>query len=184
MRYFIKVLALLLLCSSSASASLGAVGDAVIKYASARYLAGTLDLTPQQKAEMDCLTKVIWYEARGESKLGKILVANVVQNRADYGKPFANTICKVVYQKGQFEWTKNTSKKNSKFIKIAPKYLKNERKQVMDTVEIALNYVLFKPEPIFKATHFCSIGTRCGFKNVEMLRKVGNHTTFAYLGNP
>ena len=55
-------------------------------------------------ADVDCLTKNIYYEARGEDKTGKYAVANVTVNRMKTGY-WGNNVCKVVYAKKQFSWT-------------------------------------------------------------------------------
>ena len=52
------------------------------------------------RAEIKCLDDNIYYEARGESELGMLLVAKTTINRARN-----SDICKVVYQKNQFSWT-------------------------------------------------------------------------------
>jgi N-acetylmuramoyl-L-alanine amidase len=51
--------------------------------------------------ELDCLTKVILYEAGAESRAGQVAVAQVVLNRVESPR-FPNSICGVVYQRGQF----------------------------------------------------------------------------------
>lgn len=56
--------------------------------------------------ELNCLTLAIYKEARGESNLGQQLVGKVVLNRVE-DPYFPDTICKVVYQKNQFSWTKD-----------------------------------------------------------------------------
>ena len=49
------------------------------------------------QAEQDCLSTAIYYEARGETTLGQIAVAEVIMNRvSDYRYP--NSVCEVVYQ--------------------------------------------------------------------------------------
>lgn len=57
--------------------------------------------------EVNCLATAIYYEARGESALGKKAVATVVMNRV-YSEEFPSTPCNVVYQKRgstcQFSW--------------------------------------------------------------------------------
>ena len=55
-------------------------------------------------AERDCLTRNIYYEARGEQVEGQYAVANVTVNRLKSGK-WGNNICSVVYAKKQFSWT-------------------------------------------------------------------------------
>jgi N-acetylmuramoyl-L-alanine amidase len=52
-----------------------------------------------------CLAKNIYHESRGEPVKGQLLVAATTLNRVASAE-FPSTICKVVYQKGQFAWTK------------------------------------------------------------------------------
>lgn len=54
--------------------------------------------------ELNCLALNIYFESRGESILGQKAVAWVTLNRVK-SKKYPNTICGVVYQKGQFSWT-------------------------------------------------------------------------------
>jgi spore germination cell wall hydrolase CwlJ-like protein len=56
------------------------------------------------KNDVECLTKNIYYEARGEDHRGKLAVGNVTINRLKTGY-WGDTICKVVYAKKQFSWT-------------------------------------------------------------------------------
>ncbi|HEY0325218.1 MAG TPA: cell wall hydrolase [Allosphingosinicella sp.] len=51
--------------------------------------------------ELECLTKVILYEAGAESRAGQVAVAQVVMNRVESPR-FPDTICGVIYQRGQF----------------------------------------------------------------------------------
>jgi len=51
--------------------------------------------------ELDCLTRVMLYEAGSEGRGGQLAVAHVVLNRVRSPK-FPNSICSVVYQRGQF----------------------------------------------------------------------------------
>ena len=53
--------------------------------------------------ELECLTKNIYFEARGESLTGKIAVANVTMNRVKHHK-YPSTVCGVVTQA---EWYTN-----------------------------------------------------------------------------
>ena len=56
------------------------------------------------KNDVECLTKNIYYEARGEDHRGKYAVGHVTLNRLKTGY-WGNSICKVVYAKKQFSWT-------------------------------------------------------------------------------
>lgn len=57
-------------------------------------------------SEVDMLALAIHNEARGEPRSGKYAVANVILNRVKH-KSFPNTVCKVVTQRGQFQWYHN-----------------------------------------------------------------------------
>jgi N-acetylmuramoyl-L-alanine amidase len=66
-----------------------------------------------------CLALNIYFEARGESIDGQLLVAEVTLNRA---KNRQQTICEVVWDKKQFSWThdgKSDKPKNLKAYAIA-----------------------------------------------------------------
>jgi len=64
---------------------------------------------PDPAAELDCLAKTVYFEARGENEKGQRAVAAVVLNRAKSSR-FPDTICQVVHQGGtgsrdcQFSW--------------------------------------------------------------------------------
>lgn len=62
----------------------------------------TVSALPQ--SEVHCLAQNVYHEARGEIWQGQLAVALVTINRTRSNK-FPNTICKVVYQPGQFSWT-------------------------------------------------------------------------------
>ena len=56
--------------------------------------------------ELRCLALNIYHEARSEPPVGRYAVAWVTLNRVEHEK-FRNTVCKVVYQPGQFSWTED-----------------------------------------------------------------------------
>ena len=66
-----------------------------------------VNLDHKDKVEIECLAKNIYYESRGEHKLGWLAVAMVTINRVNSGL-FPRNICDVVYQKTgkvyQFSW--------------------------------------------------------------------------------
>jgi N-acetylmuramoyl-L-alanine amidase len=55
--------------------------------------------------EEKCLASAIFYEARSESFEGQLAVAQVILNRVESGR-FANSICGVVLQSGQFSFVR------------------------------------------------------------------------------
>jgi len=59
--------------------------------------------------DKECLSKNIYYEAGIESLNGKYAVGQVTMNRLKSGF-WGNNICKVVYAKAQFSWTKHHRK--------------------------------------------------------------------------
>jgi spore germination cell wall hydrolase CwlJ-like protein len=59
-----------------------------------------------QANELECLAKNIYFESRGEPEAGQFMVGFVTMNRVR-DKRWPNTICKVVYQHNQFEWTQD-----------------------------------------------------------------------------
>lgn len=63
--------------------------------------------------EKTCLIRNVFYESGSEPYWGKIGVAQVTWNRVKYGK-WGQDICRVVYAPGQFSWTVEVHKRNSK----------------------------------------------------------------------
>lgn len=56
-------------------------------------------------SNIHCLAEAMYYEARGEGRKGQEAVALVTLNRVKH-KRYPNTICSVVYQRGQYGWTR------------------------------------------------------------------------------
>lgn len=67
--------------------------------------------TPEDSKSIECLAKNMYFEARGESEIGQIAVANVTLNRTEHPQ-FPDGVCDVVHQRKQFSWT--ARKKNKK----------------------------------------------------------------------
>ncbi|SDE12365.1 Cell Wall Hydrolase [Paracoccus isoporae] len=59
-----------------------------------------------------CLTEALYFEARGEGRSGQRAVAEVILNRVDSGA-FPNSVCGVVYQRGQFSYKKGLRMANA-----------------------------------------------------------------------
>lgn len=56
--------------------------------------------------QLNCLAQNIYHESRGEPLAGQLAVGFVTLNRIE-DAAFPDTICDVVYQQGQFSWTKH-----------------------------------------------------------------------------
>lgn len=112
------------------------------------------DTLPQK--ELTCLHDNVYHEARGESREGMVAVAKVTLNRVG---TYANSVCKVVYQKKQFSWTAKKHKK--------PKFCQ----ECMDAIHIALN------DSDFPATHYHNhtVKPKWGLTQVAV---IGNHTFY------
>lgn len=58
--------------------------------------------------DMRCLAGGIYFESKGESLEGQLAVARVIINRAKSGR-FADSLCGVIYQPGQFSFVRGRS---------------------------------------------------------------------------
>ena len=80
----------------------------------------TMPTVPQIKIDVKqkkCLALNIYFESRGESKLGQTAVAWVTLNRT-HSTDYPKTICDVVWEKDQFSWT-NDGKSDKPKDKVA-----------------------------------------------------------------
>lgn len=113
---------------------------------------------PSSNSEIDCLAKVIYFEARGESEKGKLAVALATLNRVDSPK-FPKTICQVVFQKRQFSWAHKQIRNNKWQIsrEIAQK--------AYDNRDILGN---------FKATHFHNLRVNPRWK-LKFVGRIDGH---------
>lgn len=57
-----------------------------------------------------CLARNIYHESRGEPFWGQVAVAQVTLNRVR-SREYQNTVCGVVYQRAQFSWTLDHTKR-------------------------------------------------------------------------
>lgn len=112
--------------------------------------------------EFDCLIRNVYYEARGESKKGKMAVALVTLNRVDNSK-YPKSICSVVFQKYQFSWTN----------KWKGPYL--EPKQWQLSKEAAFEAYMNRDSlGKFNATHYHNLTVKPKW-GLKKLVKIGNH---------
>lgn len=56
--------------------------------------------------QVECLSRAVFSEARGEPLEGQVLVAQVIKNRV-LSKQYADTYCDVIKERGQFTFTFN-----------------------------------------------------------------------------
>lgn len=110
--------------------------------------------------ELECLTRNVYFEARGEATEGKLAVALVTLNRA------TNSICDAVYAKKQFSWTAHYSK--------IPRDTK-----AWQASEVAA-YTAYYGKYSFTATHYHNTKVHPKWK-LKKVAKIGNHIFYEKL---
>lgn len=70
-------------------------------------MAGTSTSCKSAISELKALSCVVYYEARGATKIDKIATAFVALNRVDH-PDFSDNLTKVVYKRHQFTWTRDS----------------------------------------------------------------------------
>ena len=119
-------------------------------------------------AELLCLAKNIYYEARGEPIHGKIAVAQVTLNRVTHRTEFQSSICQVVYAKHQFSWTMEQHREPRGEAWLEAKTI--AKAVVVGTVHL----------PNFKALYFHNLTVKPQWnKTKELVAKIGNHIFYA-----
>jgi spore germination cell wall hydrolase CwlJ-like protein len=119
-------------------------------------------------AELLCLAKNIYYEARGEPMHGKIAVAQVTLNRVTHRTQFEASICGVVYAKNQFSWTmeKHREPRGEAW---------REAQALAKAVVVGTVHL-----PDFKALYFHNLTVKPAWnKTKELVARIGNHIFYA-----
>lgn len=116
--------------------------------------------------EFNCLVRNISHEARGQPQAGKEAVGLVTMNRLRDPR-YPNTICKVVYQPGQFSWTTDNT--------ISKKVSSHEWQLAINAATAAYNSVSG-----FRATHFHNDLVKPYWaKKAKIVAFIGNHTFYS-----
>lgn len=132
-----------------------------------------LELSYEQKKkvmrDVECLAKNIYFEAEGESRTGKIAVAEVTMNRVK-SVNYPTSVCGVVYQKKkgvcQFSWVCESGKKV------------RHNKSWDESVKIAESILILKHKYgiIGNATHFHADYVEPNWAQTkEFVKQIGNH---------
>ena len=119
-------------------------------------------------AELLCLAKNIYYEARGEPMHGKIAVAQVTLNRVTHRTEFQSSICGVVYAKHQFSWTMGAHRE--------PRgEAWREAQAIAKAVIVGTAHL-----PDFKALYFHNLTVKPQWNRTkELVARIGNHIFYA-----
>jgi len=120
------------------------------------------------KAELLCLAKNIYYEARGEPMRGKIAVAQVTLNRVTHRTEFEANICGVVYAKHQFSWTMERHREPR-----GPAW--REAQALAKAVVLGTAHL-----PNFNALYFHNLTVNPSWNRTkELVARIGNHIFYA-----
>jgi N-acetylmuramoyl-L-alanine amidase len=119
-------------------------------------------------AEIMCLAKNIYYEARGEPMHGKIAVAQVTLNRVTHRTQFEASICGVVYAKHQFSWTMESHRE--------PRgEAWREAQAIAKAVIVGTAHL-----PDFRALYFHNLTVKPQWNRTkELVARIGNHIFYA-----
>lgn len=112
--------------------------------------------------DYEALLKIVEAEAGGEDEIGKILVANVILNRA-YGPKFADTVGEVIFSPGQFTPTQYSSFNNI---------------QASESTRIAVDKALAGEDYSQGALYFCANSVSNAFSGYTQVLQHGGHTFF------
>lgn len=119
-----------------------------------------------------CLALNMFYEARNENVMGRLMVAEVTLNRVAADN-FPDTVCEVVWQNKQFSWTHDG-------LSDEPKKLNNvfDRK-AWDEIQLLAMDVMTYPEYALlgsNATHYHTIDVKPYWvEDMDIEGKVGKH---------
>lgn len=119
-----------------------------------------------------CLALNMFYEARNENIMGRLMVAEVTLNRVAADN-FPDTVCEVVWQNKQFSWTHDG-------LSDEPKKLNNvfDRK-AWDEIQLLAMDVMTYPEYALlgsNATHYHTIDVKPYWvEDMDIEGKVGKH---------
>ena len=119
-----------------------------------------------------CLALNMFYEARNENIMGRLMVAEVTLNRVAADN-FPDTVCEVVWQNKQFSWTHDG-------LSDEPKKLNNvfDRK-AWDEIQLLAMDVMTYPEYALlgsNATHYHTIDVKPYWvEDMQIEGKVGKH---------
>lgn len=124
--------------------------------------------------DRDCILRNIFHEARGESVIGKLAVAQVTFNRLRDGR-WGKTICEVVFAKSQFSWTLDKKKRHAN--PGGPMW-----QQTKEVLEMYLDGI--RVEGLNNSTHFHAtwMERKPGWAHKKReLVTIGQHTFYASL---
>ena len=139
---------------------------AVAKPANLRTLVSQIvDLpTAPLDAEARCLARAVYFEARGEPLEGQLAVAQVIMNRVASGR-YADNVCGVVDQPGQFTFARRTVSTSSNDYRVA---------QAIAVIAQAESWLQVAP----RTMSFHAKRVNVSWGNMRPVSSIGNHVFY------
>lgn len=164
------------------SAILAASFFATSKNISFKYNVNYKALTPEVRKQVDCLAENIYFESRGEPKLGQMAVAFVTMNRVN-SELFPKDICQVVKQKVdkvcQFSWYCEEKPKAISASKVLTKGTSSLYNDVRDmAVYVYMHYEKLE-DPTKGALFFHANYVNPEWKGLQKTATIGKHVFYA-----
>ena len=115
-------------------------------------------------AEDKCLTKAVFFEARGEPLEGQLAVAQVILNRVASGH-YSGSVCGVINQPGQFSFRSRVVNEASNDWRTA---------QAVAIIAQAQSWSQVAP----RSMAFHAVSVRPSWGNLEPVSRIGNHVFY------
>ena len=118
---------------------------------------------------LTCLALNVYYEGRGESDLGKRIIAQTTMNRSEHNR---SKVCKEVLRPNQFSWVKRNVKGKTLMAKPSGKsWIESQT-----IAKKALSHRVITPSKYRNVTHFHSVNVHPKWsRKMIYLGRVGHH---------
>lgn len=130
----------------------------------ATLVARTMDADPTAYGERECLARAVYFEARGEPLEGQLAVAQVILNRVASGR-FADSVCGVINQHGQFSFDKARTPAASRDWKTA---------KAIAAIAATAAWDVVAP----RAMNFHATRVNASWSNLHKVGTIGNHVFY------
>ncbi len=124
-------------------------------------VAQTVDAAPTAYGDRECLARAVYFEARGEPLEGQLAVAQVILNRVASGR-FADTVCAVVNQRGQFSFDRSRTPADGRDWRIA---------KAIAAIAATAGWDAVAP----RATAFHAVRVAASWTAMRKVGTIGNH---------
>lgn len=115
-------------------------------------------------AAAKCLAKAVFFESRGEPLEGQLAVAQVILNRVASGR-YADDVCGVINQPGQFTFARRSVDTGSSDYRVA---------QAIAIIAQAQRWLQVAP----RAMAFHAARVHPGWGGMERISRIGNHVFY------